>query len=47
MLAYVTGAEDEMIQLVRPAQVKPVVPVLAYPVQTIVSCSAIEGMDRL
>ena len=38
MLAYVTGAEDEMIQLVRPARVKPVVPVLAYPGTNIVSC---------
>nr|WP_308624933.1 pilus assembly protein [uncultured Eisenbergiella sp.] len=38
MLAYTTGAPDEMIQLVRPARVKPVVPILSYPGTTIVSC---------
>ena len=38
MLAYTVGAEDEMIKLIRPARVKPVVPILAYPGTTIVSC---------
>ena len=38
MLAYTVGAEDEMIKLIRPARVKPAVPILAYPGTTIVSC---------
>lgn len=42
MLAYLEGdsglVQDELVQLVYPARVSPVVPILSYPGTTIVSC---------
>ena len=42
MLAYMSGesglVQDEMVQLVHPERVSPVIPVLGYPGTTIVSC---------
>lgn len=42
MLAYATGEgeflENNLIQLVRPARVQPVIPILGYPGTTLISC---------